>query len=90
MIAGQKLVPELTPTIGGKIRLPAPKNIENSVNEAMTMVSSGEGTFDFAGADATVSDIEVPVLWNCRCAKWSSKRGRIRTYLVRGILHSAP
>src|SRR5699024_12189572 len=76
MIAGQKLVPELTPTIGGKIRLPAPKNIENSVNEAMTMVSSGEETFDFAGADATVSDINVPVLRNCRCAKWSSKRGR--------------
>src|SRR5690625_1117950 len=90
MIAGQKLVPELTPTIGGKIRLPAPKNIENSVNEAMMMVSSGEETFDFAVADATVSDIKVPVLWNCRCAKWSSKRGRIRTYLVRGILHSAP
>ncbi|EFG80314.1 hypothetical protein HMPREF0281_02408 [Corynebacterium ammoniagenes DSM 20306] len=63
MIAGQKLVPELTPTIGGKIRLPAPKNIENRVNEAMPMVSNGEGILDFAAGDATVSDIKVPVLW---------------------------
>ena len=74
MMAGQKLVPELTPTIGGKMRLPAPKNIENSVNDAMTMVSKGEVIFDFAGADATVSDIEVPVLLELEVCKRSIKR----------------
>ena len=29
-IAGQKFSPEFTPSAGGKIRLPAPKNIPNN------------------------------------------------------------
>ena len=37
-MAGQKLVPELTPTMGGKMRLPAPKNMEKSMREATTTV----------------------------------------------------
>ena len=33
IIAGPKLVPADAPIIGGKIRLPAPKNMEKSVRE---------------------------------------------------------
>ena len=33
IIAGLKFDPELAPMMGGKIKFPAPKNIENKVRE---------------------------------------------------------
>ena len=47
--AGQKLVPAETPTMGGKMRLPAPKNIENSISDAITMVAPGLEVLDATG-----------------------------------------
>ena len=51
-VAGQKLVPEETPTSGGKMRLPAPKNMEKSMREATITMPMGELVFeaDWAGA----------------------------------------
>lgn len=37
MMAGVKLVPDCAPRMAGKIRFPAPKNMENSMR-AVTMV----------------------------------------------------
>ena len=40
MIEGPKLVPESTPSFGGKMRLPAPKNIENSMSAVTTIMEA--------------------------------------------------
>ena len=37
-MAGQKFSPALTPSWGGKMRFPAPKNMENSINEVAMMM----------------------------------------------------
>lgn len=63
-MAGQKLVPEATPTIGGKIRFPAPKNMEKSMSEATMMVIVGFVLEPVTGL-ATVSVFVVIIFLVC-------------------------
>ena len=58
--AGQKLSPASTASMGGKMRLPAPKNIENSASP-VTTIALVERFEPPSGCDATVEPMVVPL-----------------------------
>ena len=46
IMAGVKCSPDSTPSIGGKMRLPAPKNMENNMRPTATTVPVVFGRFE--------------------------------------------